>query len=320
MLVGDFKYGAVAASSTMYAGMFHMGPGVDYPCHSHEPNEEFLILSNSDAEWRVDGMYDTPTTLPAGTRISIPPNTPHSVRTRSQALLVWYFWTGSLKGGYRFCDHGLAAPVAVASGNKHTNINKLAMADAEAYYDKMAEEYEATVRGWGYMMPELVASKALELAPGSLRVLDLGCGDGLVGVAFGASARTLQMTGVDVSGKMLQTAAKRKCYASLVKADLSKRLPLPDASYDMIVCVGTTSYLEPAVLADWLRIVRVGGLVGFTHKTVVWPTWEPAQERLLDEGAWSLVYMSDKLQYLPGYDENARLNERAKIYFYRRRR
>ena len=158
---------------------------------------------------------------------------------------------------------------------------------------------------------------------------------------------------------------------SLEKADLSQPLALPAASFDAVLCVGTTTYLEPAVLRDWLRLVRVGGLVGFTHKSAVWPLWEPMQQQvkligkpsakpswdqrkagrvdprighprcraltrtlpphaleprphtcahtqLLDEGAWSAAHTSEPLPYLPGYDENARLNERAKLYFYRK--
>ena len=66
MLVGDVKYGAVISSPSMYAGFWHVGPGVIYPCHNHESAEEFLILNESDAEWRVDGVYDEPTVLPAG--------------------------------------------------------------------------------------------------------------------------------------------------------------------------------------------------------------------------------------------------------------
>ena len=38
--------------------------------------------------------------------------------------------------------------------------------------------------------------------------------------------------------------------------------------------------------------------------------------QLVDEGAWSVAHNSEPLPYLPGYDENARLNERAKLYFY----
>ena len=35
MLVGDPKYGAVLASPSMYAGFWHVGPDVVYPCHNH---------------------------------------------------------------------------------------------------------------------------------------------------------------------------------------------------------------------------------------------------------------------------------------------
>ena len=103
-----------------------------------------------------------------------------------------------------------------------------------------------------------------------------------------------------------------------MKADLSAgALPFDDATFDAVVCVGTSTYLAPAALDEWLRVVRPGGLIGVTHKTAVWPLWEPRQEELCRSGRWREASLSPPLPYLPGFDESAR-RERAKVYFYRR--
>jgi len=126
------------------------------------------------------------------------------------------------------------------NGGSHANINALAGADPEGYYDKMAPEYEETVRKWGYDMPERVADMLLKHASsGSLHILDCGCGDGLVGAAVMKAEREgLLLEGVDLSGEMLTIAEKRGAYASLRKADLSRPLPYEDDSFDALLCVG----------------------------------------------------------------------------------
>ena len=47
------------------------------------------------------------------------------------------------------------------------------------------------------------------------------------------------------------------------------------------------------------------------------PSYEKTSAELVEEGKWRHVYTSEPLDYLPGYDEESRLNERAKVYVYR---
>ena len=53
----------------------------------------------------------------------------------------------------------------------------------EKYYDKLAEDYEAAVRAWGYCLPEacidsLVKYAQFDANDTNVTVLDLGCGSG----------------------------------------------------------------------------------------------------------------------------------------------
>ena len=106
--------------------------------------------------------------------------TPHSVVTHREPLLVWYTWTGNIKGAYWFCEHrSTARPnelvkeaaneasdlveadgVPAESDGAYSNLKHASLSNPEAYYDSMADDYEATVRSWGYKMPELTAAKA----------------------------------------------------------------------------------------------------------------------------------------------------------------
>ena len=81
-----------------------------------------------------------------------------------------------------------------------------------------------------------------------MTVLDLGCGAGLCGEALSKRGANRKITGLDISQKSLDVAAKRGCYVKLVKADLLMKLPLEADTFDFLMCVGTTSYLGKYLL------------------------------------------------------------------------
>ena len=86
-------------------------------------------------------------------------------------------------------------------------------------YDGLAQQFEHhLVRDLEYQVPEALAKLVRpELHAGS-RVIDLGCGTGLVGAALeGARA---QIVGVDLSPRMLEIAARRGAYARLECGEL----------------------------------------------------------------------------------------------------
>ena len=62
----------------------------------------------------------------------------------------------------------------------------MAIQNVEEYYNKMASDYEESMFGWGYCMPEAIADALVK--NGGLKmeasILDLGCGNGLCGQAL----------------------------------------------------------------------------------------------------------------------------------------
>ena len=87
--------------------------------------------------------------------------------------------------------------------------------------------------------------------------MDVGCGDGLVGEALKLRGFT-NLIGTDISEKMVQLAERKNFYKTVFQADLMKPLNLESQSFDLLTCVGVTTYLEPRVIREWCRVVTTG--------------------------------------------------------------
>jgi len=95
-------------------------------------------------------------------------------------------------------------------------------------------------------------------------VLDAGCGTGLCGPLVRPLCR--QLSGVDLSPKMLERARARGCYDELVCAELGAFMRSRSGSFDAIVCADTLLYFgalqEPLCAAR--ETLRDAGLFVFT--------------------------------------------------------
>jgi SAM-dependent methyltransferase len=97
----------------------------------------------------------------------------------------------------------------------------------------------------------------------SMRVLDLGCGPGIVSESLAHDAG--QVVGLDLTPEMLKRASKRCTDAGHANATFvlgnSKLLPFPTSSFDAVVTRSAIHHFDdPAtVLAEVARILRPGG-------------------------------------------------------------
>lgn len=148
-------------------------------------------------------------------------------------------------------------------------------------YDEWAEHYDADlVDGQGYVAPGLAVEALCGRVARSARVLDAGCGTGLVGGALHARGfRDLE--GIDYSLAMLAKAEARGCYVSLAQADLTRPLDLATSSFDAVICVGTLTlgHVGPAALGELSRVVAANGILCFTVRTEAWKA-QPYEETL----------------------------------------
>ncbi|WP_270939063.1 class I SAM-dependent DNA methyltransferase, partial [Falsiroseomonas oryzae] len=135
-------------------------------------------------------------------------------------------------------------------------------------FDQYAARFDADLQGrLGYRTPALVAAllEACGVAPdGARRVLDLGCGTGLSGLALKPFARRL--VGLDLSPRMLAEARRRGIYDVLEEADLLDWLPRHAGAFDLVAAADVLNYLgdlRPA-LAAVAGALAPGGVAAFS--------------------------------------------------------
>jgi predicted TPR repeat methyltransferase len=145
--------------------------------------------------------------------------------------------------------------------------------EARALYDEWADSFDADLadESQGYVAPALAAQSVVDAGGVDGEILDAGCGTGLVGVALaGRGARTID--GVDLSPGMLEKAKATGVYRRLAPADLTRPLPVPADSYDVVVCVGTLTHghLGPGAFGEFVRLARPGGTIVATVLDDIW--------------------------------------------------
>lgn len=135
-----------------------------------------------------------------------------------------------------------------------------------ALFDAYAPGFEAAlVDRLQYSTPGALAAliRAAKPAPYA-RVIDLGCGTGLMGAALGRDAKWLR--GVDLSAQMISTVRARGLYSSLEQIGLVEALREPQAAFDLIVASDVFNYigdLGPVIEAAAARL-GPDGLLAFS--------------------------------------------------------
>lgn len=149
--------------------------------------------------------------------------------------------------------------------------------EARNLYDEWAETYDQELESARYASPSLAVRALADQfewnppSPGTkLKVLDAGCGTGLVGLLLmrnlSSSTYRVEMDGLDISQGMLDTALKKGIYTKLEQADLSQPLEIPDNLYDIIFCVGTLTqgHVGSNVINEFARVAKQDSLIVLT--------------------------------------------------------
>jgi predicted TPR repeat methyltransferase len=145
-----------------------------------------------------------------------------------------------------------------------------------AYVRQLFDQYAATfdtalVERLGYRGPSLLleavlsACRAHQKPTNFKHAIDLGCGTGLVAVAFAHLVD--QFIGVDISPAMIEQARARGLYARLEEADMLEGLrTTPDSSVDLVVSADVMIYVADLlpVLKEASRVLVSGGLLALT--------------------------------------------------------
>lgn len=140
------------------------------------------------------------------------------------------------------------------------------------YYEDWAEAYDRDVSNEAYAGPRAIAEFYDRIraeydsntSRGEAKVLDAGCGTGLVGVILkemGYSA----IDGFDLSDRMVDIAKETNCYQELLGGiDMNEKIEAyKDNQYDGSLACGvfTLGHVPPESINEMIRFTRPGGLI-----------------------------------------------------------
>ena len=132
-----------------------------------------------------------------------------------------------------------------------------------AIWDQLAQSYDSKVMGTYAKAYDLTQQAILEeVKPGS-RVLEVGCGTGIVSLAIAPHAG--EVIGVDLSPRMIQQAKFKAREVNLQNLSFQEadayELPFDDESFDLVLLTNLLHVVaEPdRALKESRRVLRAGG-------------------------------------------------------------
>ena len=182
---------------------------------------------------------------------------------------------------------------------------------SQAHYDAWAPDYERDLlQRCGYSA-HVIGARAFAAAnpDRGIRIIDVGCGTGLVGAELRQYAFTC-IDGLDISADMMAQAAAKQVYRRLIRGDLMAGAPVAQGSYDAAICVGSFApgHLGPAALGTIARLVRPGGCVVIVMNAApfIAEDYAGAIQRLVEERVWAIEGI-DSLNYMAAFDRPGKL-------------
>ncbi len=136
--------------------------------------------------------------------------------------------------------------------------------DPESHYDNWARKYEnELLNEYGYCA-HIIASEALLKyeTRKDCEIIDIGCGTGLVAEKL-ISLGFLNITGLDVSSKMIAIAEGKGIYKKLYKKRVEDLDNSINETFDVLMCVGSfgMGHIGPESLKTLVDFVSQGSIV-----------------------------------------------------------
>ena len=177
------------------------------------------------------------------------------------------------------------------------------------YYQRWTKEnkYDQDMVDLEYVAPKeaVLLLKKYKLN-NKCKILDAGCGTGLVGVELKKNGYS-NIEGVDFSQNMLDLIPKG-IYKKIDKIDLNKPLKFKTDTFDVVMCVGTFTYghVKPKALDELIRIIDNKGLICFSINEGIYEKYgfDKKIEELSKNKLWNVKEFF-KSNYIVNKDVNA---------------
>ena len=162
-------------------------------------------------------------------------------------------------------------------------------------YDQQLE------RGLRYVAPAVIAQMLLVAEPDhTVRVLDVGCETGLVGVSL-SKLGFVHLDGLYFSSQMLNEARRKGVYRELIQADLSESLDLTPSTYGAAISCGTFTHepVDANALDRIAHLLKPGAIFACTIHHAVWEEAGFARtlERLGSDGMLVIEEIYDRVYF-----------------------
>ncbi len=146
--------------------------------------------------------------------------------------------------------------------------------EARDLYRDWASSYDRhLVKDSGYVAPTVIAQMlSIAEVDHNIRVLDVGCGTGLVGACLSDLGFT-HLDGLDFSFEMLEKARRKGVYRELIQADLNEPLDFIRSTYGAAISCGTfghTGHADASALSRIARLLEPGAIFACTITPAMW--------------------------------------------------
>ena len=120
------------------------------------------------------------------------------------------------------------------------------------------DKYNQDMIDWEYSGPREVVSAFLPHASNKgIKILDAGCGSGLVGEELSKEGYSI-VHGADIAAKLMNSIPAG-LYHELHNIDLNKPINFNDDFFDAVLCVGTFTFghVKAKALSEFLSLIHI---------------------------------------------------------------
>lgn len=158
----------------------------------------------------------------------------------------------------------------------------------------------------------------------NLKLLDLGCGTGLLGQVLKEKYGFDNMVGLDLSEEMLAKSREKGVYKRLICSYVTNErvTDIENAEFDGVLAAGvfTPGQIKPTVLDEILRWIKPGGIICFTCRSDAYESEEYSYkdkfESLEIQRRWESISNSES-DYYGDHPPPERRSLRARLLVYR---